>query len=111
MSRHGRVIRLRAEFLTIHWSAGLVNQAVALDDAVGLLGLSPGHVDRSGGQLAEVDEAGSARRCRKEVMTVGSLYSTETKHYCTYTLSSAVQLQCSLDCIFMKTCVKSQGNC
>lgn len=45
MSRHGRVIRLQAEFLTIDWSTGFVNQAVALNDAIGLLGLSPGHVD------------------------------------------------------------------
>ena len=59
MSRHGRVIRLKAEFLTIDRSGRLINQAVALNDAIGLLGLSPGHVDRSGGQLTEVDEAGS----------------------------------------------------
>lgn len=45
--------------LTIHRSAGLVNQAVAFDDAVGEGGLAPGHIDRGGGQLAEVDEAGS----------------------------------------------------
>lgn len=62
MSRHGRVVRLQAKFLTIYWSAGLVNQAVPLDDAVGLFGLSPGHVDRGGGQLAEVDEARSTGR-------------------------------------------------
>lgn len=62
MSRHGRVVRLQAEFLTIYWSAGLVNQAVPLDDAVGLFGLSPGHIDRGGGQLAEVDEARSTGR-------------------------------------------------
>lgn len=61
MSRQGRVIRLQ-EFLTIDRSAGLINQAVALNDAVGLLGLSPGHIDRSGGQLTEVDEVGSTRR-------------------------------------------------
>lgn len=61
MSRHGRVIRLQAEFLTIYWGAGLINQAIALNDAVGLLGLSPGHVDRSCGQLTEVDKAGSTR--------------------------------------------------
>lgn len=36
---------LQAEFLTIYRSAGLINQAVALDDAVGLFRLSPGHVD------------------------------------------------------------------
>lgn len=82
MSRNGRVIRLQAEFLTIYWSAGLINQAVTLNDAVGLFGLSPGHVDRSCGQLAKVDEAGSARcfwrgggkKRRKEVMRVGSHY-------------------------------------
>ncbi len=62
MSRNGRVIRLQAELLTIYRSAGLVNQAVTLNDAVGLLRLTPGHVDRSGGQLAEVDKAGSAWR-------------------------------------------------
>lgn len=62
MSRHGGVIRLEAEFLTIYRSAGLINQAVALNDAIGLLGLPPGHVDRGGGQLAEVDEAGSTWR-------------------------------------------------
>lgn len=55
-------VRLQAKFLTIYWSAGLVNQAVPLDDAVGLFGLSPGHVDRGGGQLAEVDEARSTGR-------------------------------------------------
>lgn len=47
-------------FLTVDWSARLVNQAVALHDAVGPLGLAPRHVDGSGGQLAEVDEAGRA---------------------------------------------------
>lgn len=52
--------RLQTEFLTVHRSAGLVNQAVSLNDAVGLPGLPPGHVDRGGCQLAEVDEAGSA---------------------------------------------------
>lgn len=57
--------------LTIHRSAGLVNQAVAFDDAVGEGGLAPGHVDRGGGQLAEVDEAGRTRSCdtgRERVM-------------------------------------------
>ena len=45
MPGDGGVVGLQAEFLTIDWSAGLINQAVALDDAVGLFGLSPGHVD------------------------------------------------------------------
>lgn len=48
------------EFLTIHGRAGLVDHAVALDDAVGVPGLPPGHVDRGGGQLTEVNEAGRA---------------------------------------------------
>lgn len=63
----------RQEFLTIYWSAGLINEAITLNDAVGLLGLSPGHIDRGCSQLAEVDEAGSTWRFwgkgRKEVMT------------------------------------------
>lgn len=63
MSRHDRVIRLQAEFLTIYRSAGLINQTVTLDDAVGLLWLPPGHIDRGGGQLAEMDEVGGARSC------------------------------------------------
>lgn len=49
--------------LTIQWSTGLINQTVAFDDAVGEGGLAPGHVDRGGGQLAEVDEAGSTGSC------------------------------------------------
>lgn len=53
----------RQKVLTIYRSAGLINQAVAFNDAVGLLGLPPGHVDRGGCQLAEVDEAGSAGGC------------------------------------------------
>lgn len=53
------VQELQTEFLTIYRSAGLINQAVPFNDAVGLLGLPPGHVDRGGCQLAEVDEAGS----------------------------------------------------
>lgn len=40
---------LQAEFLTIYRSAGLIDQAVTFDDAVGLFRLSPGHVDRGGG--------------------------------------------------------------
>lgn len=52
--------KLQTEFLTIYRSAGLINQAVTFNDTVGLLGLSPGHVDRGGCELAEVDEAGSA---------------------------------------------------
>lgn len=56
--RHNPRSRLQTEFLTIYRSAGLINQAVAFDDAIGLLGLPPGHVDRGGCQLAEVDEAG-----------------------------------------------------
>lgn len=57
MSVHGRGFRLQAEFLTVHRRAGLINQAVAFNDAIGLFGLSPGHVDRSGGQFTKVDEA------------------------------------------------------
>lgn len=96
MSRHGRVIRLQTEFLTIYWSAGLVNEAVTLNDAVGLLGLPPGHVDRGGGQLAEVDEAGSTRRFRwrkgeESLTTAGSPHSTEATHY----MHPAAKLQCS----------------
>lgn len=53
-------LKLQTEFLTIYRSAGLINQAVPFNDAVGLLGLPPGHVDRSCCQLAEVDEAGGA---------------------------------------------------
>lgn len=85
MSRHGGVIRLRAQFLTIDWSAGLINQTVALNDAVGLLGLSPGHVDGTGGQLTEVDEAGSTR-CfwgrKKKMKKINNerLHSMQTTH-------------------------------
>lgn len=63
MPSNRRVVGLQEEFLTIDWSAGLVNQAVALNDAVGLLRLSPGHVDRGGGQLTEVYVARGARSC------------------------------------------------
>lgn len=55
-----RCATLQTELLTIYRSEGLVNQAVSFNDAVGLLGLPPGHVDRGGCQLAEVDEAGCA---------------------------------------------------
>lgn len=60
MSRDGRAVRLQAQFLTINWRAGLINQAVSLNDTIGLLGLSPGHIDRGGGQLTEVNVAGSS---------------------------------------------------
>lgn len=52
--------------LTVHRGAGLVHQAVAFDDAVGEGGLAPGHIDRGGGQLAEVNEAGSTGSCDRE---------------------------------------------
>lgn len=45
--------------LTIYRRAGFVDQTVALDYAIREGGIAPGHVDRGGGQLAEVDEAGS----------------------------------------------------
>ena len=48
------------EGLTVDGGVGFVDQAVALDDAVGIGGLPPGDVDRGGGELAEVDEAGGA---------------------------------------------------
>lgn len=54
------VARLKADFLTVDWSAGLINQTVAFDDAIGLLWLPPGHVYRSCGQFTEVDVAGSS---------------------------------------------------
>lgn len=62
MSTNGRVVTLQAGFLTVYWSAGLVNQPVAFDDAIGLFGLSPGHIDRRGGELTEVDVARSTWR-------------------------------------------------
>lgn len=46
--------------LTIHRSAGFIHQTVAFNYAIGEGGLAPGHVDGGGGQLTEVDEAGSA---------------------------------------------------
>lgn len=49
--------------LTIHGGAGLVHQPVALQDAVGELRGLPGHVYRGGGQLAELDRAGSTGGC------------------------------------------------
>lgn len=52
--------------LTIHGGAGLVHQPVALQDAVGELWGLPGHVHRGGGQLAELDRAGSAGGCRRQ---------------------------------------------
>lgn len=50
-------------FLTIHWSTGFVDHAVALHDAIGLLGLTPGHVDRGSGEFTEVNETGSTGSC------------------------------------------------
>ena len=47
---------------TVHGAAGLVHQTVALQDAVVVSGFPPGHVDRGGGELAEVDEARSRGR-------------------------------------------------
>ena len=52
--------------LTIHGGAGLVHQPVALQDAVGELWGLPGHVHRGGGQLAELDRAGSAGGCGRQ---------------------------------------------
>lgn len=37
--------QLSVKRLTVNGRAGLVHQAVALNDAVGLLGLAPRHVD------------------------------------------------------------------
>lgn len=47
------------ESFTIHRCAGLIDQTEAFNYAVREGGLAPGHVDGGGGQLAEVDEAGS----------------------------------------------------
>lgn len=65
MSAEGRqdvAEQLSVKRLTVDGRARLVHQAVALNDTVGLLGLAPGHVDRRGGELTEVDEAGSTGR-------------------------------------------------
>lgn len=51
------------KFLTIYRRAGLVDHTVSLHDAVGMLGLTPGHVDRGGGEFTEVDKTGSAWSC------------------------------------------------
>lgn len=51
--------KLRSKKLTIDWCAGFVDQTVALNYAIREGGLAPGNVDRGGGQLAEVNEAGS----------------------------------------------------
>lgn len=76
MSAEGRqdvAEQLSVTRLTVDGRAGLVHQAVALDDAVGLLGFAPRHVDRRGGELTEVDEVGSAGRFgRKEGKTFRS---------------------------------------
>lgn len=49
--------------LTVHGHAGLVDQPVAVKDAVGQRWWLPGHVHRRGGQLAEPDGAGGAGGC------------------------------------------------
>lgn len=46
------------ETLTIDSHAGLVDESVAVDDAVGKNWLAPGDVDGGGGELAEMDETG-----------------------------------------------------
>ena len=45
---------------TIHRCAGLIDEAVPLNHAVGVHGLPPGYVYRRCGELTEVDEAGRA---------------------------------------------------
>lgn len=65
--------------LTVDRSAGLVHQAVAFDDAVREGGLAPGHVDRGGGQLAKVNEAGSAGSCDTEVQSFNVFKSPRSK--------------------------------
>lgn len=54
------LINSRREQLTINRHAGLVDESVALEDAIGKDRLAPGDVDGGGGELAEVDETGSA---------------------------------------------------
>lgn len=54
------------ERFTIYRCAGFIDQTVALDDAIRKGGLAPGHVDRGGGQLTEVDEAGGTGSCNEE---------------------------------------------
>lgn len=46
--------------LTINRHAGLVDKSVTLKDAVREDRLAPRHVDRGGGELAEMNETGSA---------------------------------------------------
>lgn len=46
--------------LTINRHAGLVDKSVTLNDAVREDRLAPRHVDRGGGELAEMNETGSA---------------------------------------------------
>lgn len=67
--------------LTIHRSTGLVHQTIAFDDAVGEGGLAPGHVDRGGGQLAEVDEAGSTGSCGTQRSERGGVRRNPTRRW------------------------------
>lgn len=81
MSAEGRqdvAERLSVKRLTVDGSAGLVHQAVAFQDAVGLLGLAPRHVDRRGGEFTEVDEAGSAGRFGMNKEKIYGLYMEST---------------------------------
>lgn len=65
------------DFLTVDRCAGLIDQAVALNYAIGMFGLSPGHVDRRSSKLTEVDKAGGTGGCEGTKNTY-----RQRLHYC-----------------------------